>query len=310
MQFYILSGGQRKGPFTVEQLPAEGLERDSLVWYTGQPGWTRADQVPALAELMLTIPPPAPRQAAPPLETGGRLLPADWIRYDPRSYRSLYFWFVTLLCSSGLFVILGTILVIVAASHWSRPFRVPGAERQTVIGGIAIFVGVLLLLGAIVLSLVLLYKAWNQIQDGQARTSAEAAIGLLLVPFFNLFWVFVAVYGLAWDLHHYVVRRRLLGLHGLTPYPVSPGLALVCSIALVSAFVPIVDFVTFPIGLIIYAVLLGSVRSASMGIAAERLTQPPGWPTGPVAAPPEVEPQLLALPVDGRSEQVRRFGTE
>src|SRR4030081_3704204 len=43
MQFYMLTGGQRKGPFTIEQLAAEGLERDTPVWHTGHSDWGRAD---------------------------------------------------------------------------------------------------------------------------------------------------------------------------------------------------------------------------------------------------------------------------
>lgn len=55
------------------------------------------------------------------------------------------------------------------------------------------------LLGAVpgiyqmVIWLVLLYKAWASIQDGQTPVSPGKAAGFLFIPFYNLCWVFRAV---------------------------------------------------------------------------------------------------------------------
>ena len=60
---------------------------------------------------------------------------------------------------------------------------------------------------SIVVYYVLLYKAWTAIQDGHARTTPAAAVGLMLVPMFNLYWQFQAIWGFAVDYNKYVSRH-------------------------------------------------------------------------------------------------------
>ena len=47
-QYYLADGNDRRGPFTADQLPAQGMRADSLVWREGLPDWVRADAVPEL----------------------------------------------------------------------------------------------------------------------------------------------------------------------------------------------------------------------------------------------------------------------
>lgn len=52
-QYYIGKNNERLGPFPVEQLIANGITPDTLVWCTGMPGWAKAKDVPEVAELSL-----------------------------------------------------------------------------------------------------------------------------------------------------------------------------------------------------------------------------------------------------------------
>src|SRR5215472_4189380 len=52
---------------------------------------------------------------------------------------------------------------------------------------------ILSLYGGIAL-LVLIYQMWQSIQDGHARTTPGKAVGFLFIPFFNLYWMFQAVW--------------------------------------------------------------------------------------------------------------------
>ncbi len=341
MQFYILSDGQRKGPFTLEQLAAEGLERDTLIWTRGQPDWVRADQVPGLAELMLTIPPPVPRAPValtPPAPTpvqppAPELRPEDfelagmWIRYKPATFRTLYAWYTLLLGLSFVLAVTGVVLLILAGNErYSRLERFPvnfgkgqqweerwvpdlearsRAHTKQAFGAISLILANLALIATAVLFSVMLYKSWNQIQDGYARTGASKAVGFLFIPFFNLYWVFIAVYGLACDLHNYVVRRRLYGRYDLTPYQVSPGLSLACCILLVCDWIPFLNFVTLLPSLVVLVIWLNALKATSAGIAAARLAEPT-WAPAPVVVAAPAEPP----PVEGRSEYVRRFNGE
>ncbi len=64
------------------------------------------------------------------------------------------------------------------------------------------------LLGLVVL-LVFIYKVWAAIQDGHARMSAGKAAGFLLIPFFNVYWLFQVIWGFAKDYNKYVDRHEI-----------------------------------------------------------------------------------------------------
>ncbi|HUQ49803.1 MAG TPA: hypothetical protein VM056_03730 [Terriglobales bacterium] len=60
-----------------------------------------------------------------------------------------------------------------------------------------------------VVQMVLLYKCWSAIQDGQARTTPGKAVGFMFIPLFNLYWMFQVIYGFAQDYNKYVDRQKL-----------------------------------------------------------------------------------------------------
>ena len=82
----------------------------------------------------------------------------------------------------------------------------------------------LLLFGA---TLVLLFWMWKAIQDGQTRTSPGVAAGLTLIPGFNLYWIFRAVWGFAKE------HNKFLARHSLPLQKLDPLLFLLCSISFV-----------------------------------------------------------------------------
>lgn len=72
MDFFILENGERRGPYTIEELRQNKLSPDTLVWAEGETDWRKAGDVPMLAELFpSSIPPvpsveePSPRPAMP-----------------------------------------------------------------------------------------------------------------------------------------------------------------------------------------------------------------------------------------------------
>lgn len=56
MKYYIAINGQPKGPFDHHQLLINGLTPTSLVWTEGMTGWTQAQSVPELQELLFGSP--------------------------------------------------------------------------------------------------------------------------------------------------------------------------------------------------------------------------------------------------------------
>jgi membrane protease subunit (stomatin/prohibitin family) len=57
-QWFITRDGQNIGPFSAEQLAANGLTGDSYVWRSGQSGWLRASEVPEMNAILGSMPPP------------------------------------------------------------------------------------------------------------------------------------------------------------------------------------------------------------------------------------------------------------
>ena len=57
-----------------------------------------------------------------------------------------------------------------------------------------------------VVAFIFVYNSWALIQNNTARTTPAKAAGFLLIPLFNLYWVFPAIYGFAVDYNRYAEK--------------------------------------------------------------------------------------------------------
>jgi hypothetical protein len=119
-------------------------------------------------------------------------------------------------------------------------------------------------LGGNVAYLVWLYKAWALIQDGRARTQPMQAALLMLIPFFNIYWMFVAFGGLATDLNHYAKQ------HGYRIRPASADLAMWTCYAVVGSLVPCVGMIAALAALILGLMAMWSMTQAAASLAAAK----------------------------------------
>ncbi|MEO8434990.1 MAG: hypothetical protein ABI596_08855 [Pyrinomonadaceae bacterium] len=55
----------------------------------------------------------------------------------------------------------------------------------------------------------LYYKGWKAIRDGHARTTPARAVGFLLIPVFNGYWMFQAIWGFAKDYNTFIDRHSI-----------------------------------------------------------------------------------------------------
>ena len=75
------------------------------------------------------------------------------------------------------------------------------------IAGILYVIGLIASLALSVLTLIYVYRAWKYIQDLPGVTSTPGkAIGFMFIPFFNLYWLFIAYWGWSKDYN----RRRTM----------------------------------------------------------------------------------------------------
>ncbi len=48
-------------------------------------------------------------------------------------------------------------------------------------------------IAGIVFTAMLVYKLWDSIQDGTARTTPGKGVGFLFIPFFNFYWIYLFI---------------------------------------------------------------------------------------------------------------------
>lgn len=60
IEYFIIVNNVQKGPFSKEDLLALSINQDTLIWHKGLDKWTRAKNIPDLAEVINFQPPPIP----------------------------------------------------------------------------------------------------------------------------------------------------------------------------------------------------------------------------------------------------------
>jgi hypothetical protein len=150
----------------------------------------------------------------------------------------------------GCWIFTGIGYGIIAAVSSSSPGEDPGALIALPL------VGMLFLVLAPIGSLVWLYKAWASVPPDMRCTDAGkwvtpgSAVGYLFIPFFNLYWIFIANVGLC-----EAVNRTLLSRGGQARAP--KGLAIAASI---SHLVPYCNLLVSPILWTIYMIMMDGAR--------------------------------------------------
>lgn len=128
-------------------------------------------------------------------------------------------------------------------SAYSSSTPMTGAQMAGIV--VMLIGGALMLVGSI-FGYIIIYRAWTAIQPGGARTTPGMAVGLLFVPFFSLYWTFIAYPGWADD------WNRIRGSYGnLMGAPsATHGLFLTFPILILCAILPLVGFLTLPLAMI------------------------------------------------------------
>jgi len=125
--------------------------------------------------------------------------------------------------------------------------------------------GLLLSIYAGVIGIMLWYKAWSAIQDGNARTTPGKAIGFLFIPLYGFYWVFQAYLGYAKDYNAYIKR------HNVSAQDLPKGLFLTTCILTVAgiftAFIPIFSSIFSLVSYTIWIMVMMKVCDALNSIA-------------------------------------------
>jgi len=169
-------------------------------------------------------------------------------------------WLVLGLSYTGY--IMGLVLICVGVALVEEAAQPFGNARMMVAGVAACIPGLLVLLGGIAAWLFLLHRASSAIQDGQARTPPGKAVGLLLIPLLNLWWLTQAFPGFAHDFNSFRERHRL------PCEPLNESLFMVYCICVYLGNVPYVGVVS-PIGVLIMLGIIGSAMADRVNAIAD-----------------------------------------
>lgn len=223
--WYYARNNQRIGPVddsTVNSLIQNGtITRQTLVWQQGMNDWQQAAQS-LLADKFLNVP-PAP-------DSGFRFTNYSnpVITFDKESLRKLYIWFAWLL-GAGLPLCL-------------------------------LCIGIPAVIAGTVIHYILLYRFWLLIQDGNARTSPGKAVGFCFIPFFNIYWIYVAIVGLSQDMNRYCDERNII-----TPR-ISEGLVLTWYILSLVSMIPYLGFLIALANIVIIIIAMKQFTDAAIKI--------------------------------------------
>lgn len=147
-----------------------------------------------------------------------------------------------------IFVVVGTIVSGIIQSGGSRD----GAAIASVVP----LFGVFFLIGAMIIGTVWVYKAWQSVPDQMRYTDAGKwvtpgqACGYLYIPFYNLYWTFIANLGLCEAINRTLVSQG-------KPPKAPKGLAIAAS---VTQIIPYCNFLVSPILWTVYMFMVDSAR--------------------------------------------------
>jgi len=223
--WYVLSEGQQLGPYTGEQLQQYAQEgrvaAETMVWADGMAEWQPAAQVPGLFPETTTAaakPALATSNWAPPgaRATGSSAVAGSVSPYAtpgsslasapvggsyphlPIKPASFALWMWTFI---GGFICLGLMVafIILGATTASSSGSSDAGVMSMLVGVGMYGLCLICMLLSTIFFYMNLYRAWSCLGAGAPRTTPGKAIGMLFVPFYNIYWMFVAIAGLPKD---------------------------------------------------------------------------------------------------------------
>ena len=118
--------------------------------------------------------------------------------------KGMNLWAILGPCIGGVALMtVGVIMVLIEG---------PSGSVQVILTRVlVVLLGLASYIVGIVFYYMMLYRAWSAIQDmprGMPRTTPGKAVGFLFIPFFNFYWIFVGIYGLAQDYNRYIAEKK------------------------------------------------------------------------------------------------------
>ena len=174
--------------------------------------------------------------------------------------KGMNLWAILGPCIGGFVLMtVGVVMILIEGSHGAMPAIMTGV--LVVVAGLASYIV------GIVFYYMMLYRAWSAIQDmkkGTPRTTPGKAVGFLFIPFFNFYWIFVGIYGLAQDYNRYIAEKK----YDLPK--MSEGLFLASCVLRLCAMIPYLGLLVSIGHLVVIIIVCVQISSGLNGIVAIR----------------------------------------
>ncbi len=173
---------------------------------------------------------------------------------------------------AGFILAILLFVVAIATMQNNNPGQPPTVNQPLMAAVMLLFFAAGLCLAvAQIISFVKIYRGWKAIQplrqldrEEADMTTPGAAVGLLFVPLFNIYWMFVAIHGLAVRANKYMTRSGIQGRR------MSEGLALTYCILVLCSVIPFVNFLILPVLAVIYYMFIIDVDRMRGAIQSSR----------------------------------------
>jgi hypothetical protein len=228
MWYYSIQN-QQVGPVEEEAISGlvaeQKIDGATLVWTQGMSAWQTVSSTP----LAKYLPQAAIVQVAAPASPTSQVYSASYKtpEMEVKELNDLFMWFW--ICLAGSLVTFG-----------------------------------LSAIASMVLFYIILYRNWQLIQDGYARTTPGKAVGFQFIPFFNLYWIFEAYPGLVRDTNAYIQR------HALPLKLQDTGLATAFCVLTLLCMVPYLNFAAAIALLVIQIILAKNLRDSAIALIQNR----------------------------------------
>tara|TARA_Y100001970_G_scaffold163968_1_gene200354 strand:- start:249 stop:794 length:546 start_codon:yes stop_codon:yes gene_type:complete len=136
----------------------------------------------------------------------------------------------------SLLMMWGGLIVMISAGMYGNPYYMD--EEMILVGVVIMLIGFIVSTISVVLWCILTHKLWAAIQGPSSRTTPGQAVGLMFVPFFNLYWWFQAVWGWSVDYNKHIKDK------GVVVPPVSEGVGLAWCVLCCVGIIPFVGYLT------------------------------------------------------------------
>jgi len=247
--WYYQRDNRQNGPIElveVKRLITEGqINHETMVWQEGMTDWKPAGQTELLGSLPEVASPPA---APPPIEEKSQQL---------NDIERLNNWFLIFWICLVAGIPLSLVLIGFAGLIASVAFYFTDILAILIN---YVVIGLAGIIASVVFYCLILHKCWSLIPTDLAKTTPSKAVGFLFIPFFNLYWNFVAYYGLAQAINIETRRKKI------SDKKVNEGLCIAYCILICCTIIPYVGVLASIAAIVIWIISLKQIKDAAIAL--------------------------------------------